>query len=113
MEHIRRLDRVGFKAGALEYGRVRARGELLLVLDADFVAPPWLLREVAGHFRDPHVGMVQVRWEHSESTPGQSLTVSQGVPPSGGDTPPPQLSHRNAAVRARLFRTKARFANFI
>jgi len=62
--HLRRADRAGFKAGALEAGRARARGELFLVLDADFVPAPDLLRRVAGHFADPSVGLVQLRWEH-------------------------------------------------
>jgi cellulose synthase/poly-beta-1,6-N-acetylglucosamine synthase-like glycosyltransferase len=62
--HLRRADRTGFKAGALETGLARARGELLLILDADFVPPPDLLRRSVGHFADPEVGMVQVRWEH-------------------------------------------------
>ncbi len=62
--HVRRADRAGFKAGALEAGRRTARGELLLVLDADFVPSPSLLRDVVGHFADSRVGLVQVRWEH-------------------------------------------------
>ncbi len=62
--HLRRSDRSGFKAGALEVGRSMARGELMLVLDADFVPRPDLLRRTVGHFADPKVGMVQVRWEH-------------------------------------------------
>ena len=62
--HLHRRDRAGYKAGALAAGLARARGELVLVLDADFVPPPDLLRRTVGHFRDPAVGMVQVRWEH-------------------------------------------------
>jgi len=62
--HLQRAQRCGYKAGALEAGRARARGELFLVLDADFVPAPDLLRSTAGHFADPGVGMVQVRWEH-------------------------------------------------
>ena len=41
-----------------------AKGEYLLVLDADFVAPPDLLRDLLPPFRDPSVGMVQARWDH-------------------------------------------------
>ncbi len=62
--HLRRAERRGFKAGALEAGRSVARGELLAVLDSDFVVPPRFLREIAPHFSDPAVGMVQARWEH-------------------------------------------------
>ncbi|HUH03499.1 MAG TPA: glycosyltransferase family 2 protein [Kofleriaceae bacterium] len=63
-QHLHRRDRRGFKAGALGVGLVHARGELVLILDADFVPPPDLLRRMAGHFADPRMAMVQVRWEH-------------------------------------------------
>lgn len=62
--HLRRASRDGWKAGALEAGRRRARGELLLVLDADFVPAPDFLRRTVGHFADPAVGLVQARWGH-------------------------------------------------
>jgi len=42
----------------------RAKGELLLLFDADFVPRPELLREIVPHFGDESVGMVQVRWDH-------------------------------------------------
>ena len=60
---LRRPDRVGFKAGALEAGMASARGELLAVFDADFVPRPDFLRRTVPHFRDG-VGMVQARWGH-------------------------------------------------
>lgn len=62
--HLHRTDRTGWKAGALEAGRRRARGALFAVFDADFVPPPDFLQRTAGHFADPAVGMVQARWEH-------------------------------------------------
>lgn len=62
--HLRRSDRTGYKAGALEAGRLRARGSLLAVLDSDFVPPPSFLRELVPSFADPEIGMVQARWEH-------------------------------------------------
>ncbi len=62
--HLWREDREGFKAGALAAGLLRARGELVLVLDADFVPPADFLRRAVGCFADPRVGMVQARWEH-------------------------------------------------
>jgi cellulose synthase/poly-beta-1,6-N-acetylglucosamine synthase-like glycosyltransferase len=62
--HLRRPDRRGFKAGALQYGLERARGEFLLIFDADFVPPPDLLEGVLAHFADPRIGMVQMRWDH-------------------------------------------------
>ncbi|GJM43589.1 MAG: glycosyl transferase [Gemmatimonadota bacterium] len=62
--HIQRPDRVGYKAGALEYGMKRAKGELLLIFDADFIPRPNLLKEITPYFGDDNVGMVQVRWDH-------------------------------------------------
>jgi cellulose synthase/poly-beta-1,6-N-acetylglucosamine synthase-like glycosyltransferase len=62
--HVPRDRREGFKAGALQAGLEIARGELLLIFDADFVPSPDLLRRCLPHFSDPGVGMVQARWEH-------------------------------------------------
>jgi cellulose synthase/poly-beta-1,6-N-acetylglucosamine synthase-like glycosyltransferase len=62
--HIRREERRGYKAGALQYGLERARGELLAVFDADFVPPPSILRELVPYFQDPRVGIAQARWAH-------------------------------------------------
>lgn len=64
VEHVRRGSRNGFKAGALAHGLRRARGQLLLVLDADFVPGPDLIRELLPPFADPEIGMVQARWDH-------------------------------------------------
>jgi cellulose synthase/poly-beta-1,6-N-acetylglucosamine synthase-like glycosyltransferase len=61
---LRREDRVGFKAGALDYGFQKAKGEFFFILDADFVPPPNILRESIQHFADPKVGMIQTRWGH-------------------------------------------------
>src|SRR5881398_810132 len=64
VELIHRVDRTGFKAGALERGLATARGEFVCILDADFVPPPHLLRETVDFFTDPKVGMIQTRWGH-------------------------------------------------
>jgi len=64
IHHIRRPRREGFKAGALAHGAARARGTFFLVLDADFVPGPDLVRRLLPAFRDPEVGMVQARWDH-------------------------------------------------
>ncbi len=70
IEHLRRPQRSGYKAGALAYGLSRARGEFVLILDADFIPQPDLLRRLLPPFRDERVGMVQARWGHlnGEST---------------------------------------------
>jgi cellulose synthase/poly-beta-1,6-N-acetylglucosamine synthase-like glycosyltransferase len=64
IEYIHRKDRSGFKAGALENGMRTAKGELLLIFDADFVPAPDMLERAIHHFTDPRVAVVQCRWEH-------------------------------------------------
>ncbi len=64
IEHIRRGRRTGYKAGALACGLERARGEFVLILDADFLPPRDLLKRLLPPFADPAVGMVQARWGH-------------------------------------------------
>jgi cellulose synthase/poly-beta-1,6-N-acetylglucosamine synthase-like glycosyltransferase len=64
IEYIHRVDRTGFKAGALENGLGTAKGELVLIFDADFVPNPDILERTVHHFLDPKVAVVQCRWEH-------------------------------------------------
>ncbi len=66
--HLRRVDRAGFKAGALQHGLEWASGDLLAIFDADFVPPPGFLRALVPYFQDETVGMVQSRWEHLNET---------------------------------------------
>jgi len=61
---VRRAERSGYKAGALDHGMRTARGGLLCVFDADFVPAPDFLRRLVPRFGDERVGMVQARWEH-------------------------------------------------
>jgi cellulose synthase/poly-beta-1,6-N-acetylglucosamine synthase-like glycosyltransferase len=63
-EHIHRVERTGFKAGALENGTKSAKGEYLLILDADFVPKPDLLKRTIHFFTDDKIGMIQTRWGH-------------------------------------------------
>jgi cellulose synthase/poly-beta-1,6-N-acetylglucosamine synthase-like glycosyltransferase len=67
-EHIHRTDRTGYKAGALENGTRFAKGEYLLILDADFVPNPDLLQETIHYFSDDKIGMIQTRWGHLNRT---------------------------------------------
>jgi cellulose synthase/poly-beta-1,6-N-acetylglucosamine synthase-like glycosyltransferase len=62
--YIHRTDRTGFKAGALENGLKVAKGDYLMVFDADFVPTPSIVQDLVHHFSDPMVGMVQARWGH-------------------------------------------------
>ncbi len=64
VERIHRIDRTGFKAGALENGMATAKGDFICILDADFVPPPHLLRRTIDFFTDPKIGMIQTRWGH-------------------------------------------------
>ncbi len=64
IEHLRRPNREGFKAGALQFGLARSRDELLVVFDADFAPAPDCLLKMVPFFSDPSIGMVQVRWGH-------------------------------------------------
>jgi len=64
IHYIHRAHRAGYKAGALQNGMERARGEFLFIFDADFVPPPGFIRETLDSFSDPGVGMVQARWDH-------------------------------------------------
>jgi hypothetical protein len=79
--YIHRVDRVGYKAGALDAGLKVAKGELVAVFDADFLPQPDFLRALVPHFTsDPKVGMVQARWghlnrEHSLLTRVQALML--------------------------------------
>ena len=61
---LRRTDRTGFKAGALDHGLRCAKGALVCIFDADFVPEPDFLLRLVGAFDDPRVGMVQARWGH-------------------------------------------------
>jgi cellulose synthase/poly-beta-1,6-N-acetylglucosamine synthase-like glycosyltransferase len=64
IHYLHRLDRTGFKAGALEQGLKVAKGELLAIFDADFVPKPDCLRKLVDYFTDPMVGCAQMRWSH-------------------------------------------------
>lgn len=64
VEYIRRPNRTGYKAGALQAGLQRATGELIAVFDADFIPDPEFLQRTVHYFTDPSVGMVQARWTY-------------------------------------------------
>ncbi len=64
IQHIRRQDRSGYKAGALKNGLRLAKGEFLAIFDADFLPPRDFLSQVIPEFTNAKVGMVQARWAH-------------------------------------------------
>lgn len=64
IDHIRRPNRVGFKAGALAYGLRKSTAEYIAVFDADFVPQPDFLKQTIPYIMQPGIGMVQTRWGH-------------------------------------------------
>ncbi|HEX5625488.1 MAG TPA: cellulose synthase family protein, partial [Saprospiraceae bacterium] len=64
IHHIHRVDRSGFKAGALKEGTQVCKGEFIAIFDADFLPEPDFLKRSMPYFNNPSVGVVQTRWEH-------------------------------------------------
>lgn len=62
--YLHRANREGFKAGALENGLRSARGELIVIFDADFLPAPDFLRRTIPYFGDPTIAMAQTRWTY-------------------------------------------------
>lgn len=64
IKHIHRIDRTGYKAGALDAAMDRAEGEFIAIFDADFVPDPDFLLKTIPFFQDENIGVVQTRWGH-------------------------------------------------
>ena len=64
IECLTRLDRSGYKAGALKAATTSAKGEFIVIFDADFLPNPDFLKLTIPAFQDPKIGVVQTRWEH-------------------------------------------------
>ena len=64
IKQVLREDRKGFKAGALQYGMKSAKGDYIVIFDADFLPSPNFLEKTLPWFDDPKIGVVQTRWEH-------------------------------------------------
>ena len=64
IQHIRRENREGFKAGALKEGLKIAKGEFIAIFDADFLPKPCWLEKTVPFFKNPEIGVVQTRWGH-------------------------------------------------
>ncbi len=63
MRLIRREDRKGYKAGALNNGLMQTEGEFIAIFDADFLPPEDFLLRTMPYFTDDKVGMAQARWD--------------------------------------------------
>ena len=65
IEVVRRPERVGYKAGALQYGMRDHTEPVIAIFDADFIPPPdFLERTVPILIQRPELGLVQARWGH-------------------------------------------------
>ncbi|MFY0688759.1 MAG: glycosyltransferase [Cyclobacteriaceae bacterium] len=64
INHIKRKDRTGYKAGALQHGLKISNSEFIAIFDADFTPNPDFLKQTIPFFQDEHTGMVQTRWGH-------------------------------------------------
>ena len=76
---LRRPDRGGFKAGALNWGMSQTQSEFIAIFDADFCpSPDFLLKTIPHLVENPQVGLVQTRWvylnsDYSPLTEAQTL----------------------------------------
>jgi cellulose synthase/poly-beta-1,6-N-acetylglucosamine synthase-like glycosyltransferase len=64
IQHVHRVDRTGYKAGALDDAMDQVQGDFIAIFDADFVPEPDFLKKVMPHFSHDKVGVVQTRWGH-------------------------------------------------
>jgi len=63
IQHIHRIDRTGYKAGALDDAMDRVQGEFIAIFDADFVPDEDFLIRTMPYFKEG-IGVVQSRWGH-------------------------------------------------
>ena len=64
ISHIHRVNRKGYKAGALDDAMDQVEGEFIAIFDADFVPDPDFLKKTIPHFKHDRIGVVQTRWGH-------------------------------------------------
>ena len=76
---VRRQDRTGFKAGALQYGMTLCDAPYIAIFDSDFIPPADFLKRTLPHFlANEHCGIVQARWDHLNPE-DSALTRAQSV----------------------------------
>ncbi len=61
---LHRVDRTGYKAGALQDALPYTEGDFVYIFDADFIPKPDIIKMSLPYFTDAQVGVVQTRWEH-------------------------------------------------
>ena len=64
VSYLHRMDRVGYKAGALQNGLKTAKGEFVAMFDADFIPTVDFLRKGVPYFADSKIAFVQGCWDH-------------------------------------------------
>ncbi len=64
ISQVKRPNRSGFKAGALDYGLGLSMAPFVAIFDADFVPDPQFLKRTMPLFAEANTGMVQTRWAH-------------------------------------------------
>lgn len=67
IQHIHRINRTGYKAGALDDAMDRVQGEFIAIFDADFVPDKDFLIRTMPYFKEG-IGVVQSRWGHLNKT---------------------------------------------
>ncbi|MCP4356914.1 MAG: glycosyltransferase [Chloroflexi bacterium] len=76
---VHRQQRTGYKAGALANALPSARGEYIVIFDADFQPQPDFLQQTIPHFlADGRLGMIQTRWGHLNDSES-ALTAAQAI----------------------------------
>jgi cellulose synthase/poly-beta-1,6-N-acetylglucosamine synthase-like glycosyltransferase len=78
IDHIRRGNRIGYKAGALKYAMKFTNTEFVAIFDADFIPPDWYLKKAIPYFSKSNIGLVQCRWGHLNEN-YSALTQAQAL----------------------------------
>jgi len=78
--HVRRGNRIGYKAGALKHAMKFTTTEFVAIFDADFIPPTWYLKKAIPYFAKQNIGLIQCRWGHlnenySALTQAQALSL--------------------------------------
>lgn len=99
IDHVRRTDRSGFKAGACAHGLTISDEPFIAMLDADFRPPAnWLKRTVPLFLTDARIGFVQSRCEF-QNYETNWLTRAQGLIQDGHY----MIEQRSRALAGWLF----------
>ncbi len=64
IDHIHRVDRKGYKAGALADSMDKVEGEFIAIFDSDFLPASNFLKKTVPLFQNKKLGVVQTRWGH-------------------------------------------------